>query len=218
MAILLYCAAETREARTAAMAGVGDQPVFGIEHAGIVLFCSHSPGTEAWTTSALPDSVKQFHAVLRQVFANQPILQFRFPTILADEEEAKEHLRKEAAQYSVQLRRFADDAQMEVVVTDRSGGQSNGQARSGTEYLREKQKREKRFRLAARAIQDFSAELAGDWKQRHTRNGLRLFALVKRDTVPLFLDCLRTFSVPSEVDVRVTGPWPVTEFAEMKQD
>lgn len=218
MSILLYCAAERGDAGIATIAGVGGQPVFCIEHSGVVLFCSQNPGSDAWAKPALADSVKQFHAVLRQVFANQAILPFRFPTILADEKEAADHLRKEGVQYSAQLRRFADGAQMEVVITDRSEGESNGQARSGTEYLREKQRREERCRLAANAIQDLSAELARDWKQRHTRNGLRLFALVKRDSVPRFLDLVRTFSVPPGLAVRVTGPWPVTEFAEMKQD
>ena len=192
--------------------------MFGIEDSGIILFCSPNPGSDAWAKPALPDSVKQFHAVLRQVFANQAILPFRFPTILADENEARDHLRKEAAPYAAQLLRFADDAQMEVVITDRIGGESNGRSRSGTEYLREKQKREERLRLAADAIRKPSAEFAGDWSQRHTRGGLRLFALVKRDTVPRFLDRIRTFSVPPGLEVRVTGPWPVTEFAEMKQD
>lgn len=218
MAILLYCAAERRDAETATIAGVGGQSVFCIEYSGIVLYCSQSPGAEAWTTSSLRDSVKQFHAVLRQVFAKQAILPFRFPTIVADEKEAEDHLRKEAAQYAIQLHRFDDEAQMEVVVTDRSGGQSNGQARSGTEYLREKQRREERLRLAAETIRNLSTELAGDWKQCHTRDGLRVFALVKRDSVSQFLNRMRTFLVPPGLEVRVTGPWPVTEFAEMKQE
>ena len=200
------------------MTGVGGYPVFGIEHSSMVLFCSQSPGSDAWAKPALADSVKQFHAVLRQVFAKQAILPFRFPTMLVDEKEAEEHLRKEAAQYDAQLRRFADDAQMEVVITPRDGGESNRSERSGTEYLRSKQKREERLRLAASAIRDLSAELARDWKQLHTRDGVRLFALVKRNSVPQFLDCMRTFSVPSGLEVRVTGPWPVTEFAEIKQD
>src|SRR6185312_15844811 len=218
MSILLYCAAQKRDAGNATMPGVGGCPVFGIEDSGIILFCSPNPGSDAWAKPALSDSVKQFHAVLRQVFANQAILPFRFPTILADEDEARDHLRKEAAQYGAQLRRFADDAQMEVVITDRSAGESNGRSRSGTEYLREKQKREERLRLAADAIRKLSTEFAGDWSQRHTPGGLRLFALVKRDTVPRFLDGIRTFSVPPGLDVRITGPWPVTECAEMKQD
>ena len=200
------------------MSGVGGQPMFCIEHSGIVLFCSQNPGHDAWTKPVLSDSVRQFHAVLRQVFANQAVLPFRFPTILGDENEARDHLRKEAAQYETQLRRFADDAQMEVVITDRSGGESNGRSQSGTEYLREKQRREEHLRLAAGAIQELSSESANDWKQRHMRNGVRVFALVKRDSVPQFLDRMRTFSVPSDLDVRVTGPWPVTEFADMNQE
>lgn len=200
------------------MPGVGGCRVFGIEHSGVVLFCSQNPGSDAWAKLALADSVKHFHAVLRQVFANQAILPFRFPTIVADEKEAEDHLRKEAAQYAAQLRRFHDDCQMEVVITDKSAGESNGRSKSGTEYLREKQKREERLRLAADAIRNLSTEFASDWKQRHTRNGLRLFALVKRDSVPQFLDRMRAFSVPPGLEARVTGPWPVTEFAEMKQD
>ena len=93
-----------------------------------------------------------------------------------------------------------------------SGSAATG---SGTEYLLERQRRQ-------RALADFGAELGtavvsvvGEWRQRSIKSGLRCFALVERNRIPEFKERMRSISVPAGLKVRVSGPWPVTEFLDL---
>jgi hypothetical protein len=51
-----------------------------------------------------------------------------------------------------------------------------------------------------------------DWRERKTAGGIRLFALVPRSALTQFKKKLAGLTIDSELMVRVTGPWPATEF------
>lgn len=217
MSILLYCVAEKGASSHGVLSGVKGLPVLCIEHSGVEAFYSQHVQDEDWSTPSLEETAKKFHGVLRQLFQERAVIPFRFPTLLKDEESLREHLARAASQYLAQILKFADDVQMEAMFSETAHAATVGET-SGAEYLRQKQKREAAFASAVAALQGFTGTLVGDWKQRHTRSGLRLFALVKRNAVSEFLERMQRFGVPSGFTVRVTGPWPVTEFLELKQD
>lgn len=217
MSILLYCAAERDKGSHGALAGVKGLPVLCTEHSGIEVFYSQHVHDENWTTPSLEQTAKQFHAVLRQLFQNRAVIPFRFPTVLKDQESLREHLAGAAGEYAAQIRKFADDVQMEAMFSETAHAAIVGET-SGTEYLRQKQKRDAAYGSAIAALQGFAGTLVGDWKQKQTPSGIRLFALVKRTAVSGFLQRMQSFGVPSGFTIRVTGPWPVTEFLELKQD
>jgi hypothetical protein len=70
-------------------------------------------------------------------------------------------------------------------------------------------------------IDEFSAKLRAtlsavsqDWRERPSKEGIRAFALVNRNQISEFRKIMLNTSVPREFTVRVSGPWPVSEFIE----
>jgi hypothetical protein len=88
---------------------------------------------------------------------------------------------------------------------------------SGVDYLRTRQRRSDALQGIAKQIQELAGDTARSWHDRPASNALKLFALVGRDSVDAFRERLKGLSVPQNLNVRVSGPWPVTEFLELKQ-
>jgi hypothetical protein len=53
-----------------------------------------------------------------------------------------------------------------------------------------------------------------DWRQRPSKDGVRVFALIDRNQVTNFRSMMRNTPVPLNFSVRASGPWPVSEFIE----
>jgi hypothetical protein len=53
-----------------------------------------------------------------------------------------------------------------------------------------------------------------DWRERPSKEGIRAFALIDRRRVPDFRSLMLKTSIPHDIVVRVSGPWPVSEFIE----
>jgi len=134
---------------------------------------------------------------------------------MEDEEELAAHLQENSPSYASSLEKFKNSVQMEAVITypDSSSGATT--KASGTEYLRSRQKHFEELQRTAGQLRDCAGNAAKDWRDRSIQNTLRVFALVDRDSVATFKDTLRDFKVPCGVTVRVTGPWPVTEFLDV---
>ena len=86
---------------------------------------------------------------------------------------------------------------------------------SGTEYLRARQKQSEELQGVADRLRQCAGGVAKDWRDRSVQNTLRVFTLLDRDSVSELKGRLRELSVPVGVTVRITGPWPVTEFLNL---
>jgi hypothetical protein len=214
MSILLYCVAEKSRA-PAPSVGVACLPVSRSESNEIVALFSKGASADVLTGTPLRESAQQFHHVLQQVFSGGAIIPFRFPTLMKDEAELSARLQENSASYSSYLRKFKNSVQMEAVISYSDFSSGVTAKTSGTEYLRSRQKHLEELQGAASQLRDCAGDAAKDWRDRSIQNALRLFALVDRDRVPTFKDTLRDFKVPSRLTVRVTGPWPVTEFLDV---
>lgn len=215
MSILLYCI--TQESVSDVGPGVAGLPVLRCKEAGLEALFSRNTSAESWTGTSLKQSAREFHSVLHRAFASRTIVPFRFPTLMSDEAELAAHLRDNAAEYAAQLKKFEHSVQMDISITHAQGTSPGISHGSGAEYLRTRQKRADELQGVAKQIQELASETAHSWRDRLASNDLRLFALVDRADVAAFRERLKRLSVPQNLEVRVSGPWPVTEFLELKQ-
>lgn len=216
MSILLYCITEDG-ALSDVGAGVAALPVLHCTHAGLDALFSPNTSAESWTGASLKQSAREFHQVLRRAFAARAIVPFRFPTIMQDEAELAAHLRENAPEYAAQLKRFEKWVQMDISITSAEPVSSAASQTSGAEYLRGRGKQADELQAVAKQVEELASETTQSWRERQGSNNLRAFALVHRDSVDTFRERLKRLSVPRNLDVRVSGPWPVTEFLELKQ-
>jgi gas vesicle protein GvpL/GvpF len=213
MPILLYCVAEASTALNSALAGVGGSPVSRIEHSRLAVFVSLNSNSDAWTRLPVSDSALQFHQVLHKLFQSAAILPFRFPTIFADETELGKHMENSAGRYRDALEKYRSNVQLEVVVNAAQAPTAQA-SNSGTEYLRERKKRQDELSLLLARVQSAAKSAVIEWKMRRAPDGARCFARVERDSIERFKKSARTLELPAGYTARVSGPWPVTEFLD----
>ncbi|MGH9517002.1 MAG: GvpL/GvpF family gas vesicle protein [Terriglobales bacterium] len=211
MAILLYCVAKDDAPDTELLTGVAGDPVVRIELADLAMFTSSNAEKSNWLRPQLQSSALEFHRVLSKVFNSIAIVPFRFPTIFDDEEQLSERMRERASEYAALLDKFRELAQMEIRITNPD---LKNPAESGAQYLKLRQ-------TSSSMIDKFTAELRAtlskmsqDWRQRPSKDGIRTFVLIHRNHVGDFRNIMRDTPVPRELTVRVSGPWPVSEFIE----
>jgi hypothetical protein len=211
MAILLYCIAKGDAPPTSSLTGVAGDPIVRVELETLAAFTSSNTDKSNWLRPQLQTSALEFHRVLSEIFKSTAIIPFRFPTIFDDEGQLIERLRERASEYTALLDKFGELVQMEIRITSPDVKKP---AESGTQYLKVRQ-------TATGLIEKFAAELRTalsgllqDWRQRPSKDGVRVFALMDRSQVTNFRTMMRNTPVPSELSVRASGPWPVSEFIE----
>lgn len=215
MALLLYCVAAAANVPES-LRGVNGTSVLHYADGEIATLYSSVENTAAVTGPDLHTSISDFHGVLKRTFEKGAIIPFRFPTLLQNEQELRTHTSENSGRYASLLQRFADFAQMEASFAATSKEGAPARAQSGADYLRGRQANEQNLRSAAARIQGFAGPLVSTWKLRPMRRGARLFGLVRRSSVREFVERMRSFAVPAGLEVRITGPWPVTEFLELE--
>jgi hypothetical protein len=192
-------------------------PVSRLERAGIAVFFADSPTPEVWTRAPLRDSATQFHRVLHELFSSVAIIPFRFPTIMGGEQEMLQHLDERTNQYKDSLQKFRSSVQMEALISYSSSAEPSPTRSSGAEYLRARQKRREALQHFVSRVQAAVSPAIIEWRHRALPDGIRFCALVERPLVPNFTARMRGVIVREGLTVRVTGPWPVTEFLDTNQ-
>src|SRR5229473_1382541 len=85
---------------------------------------------------------------------------------------------------------------------------------SGTQYLRRRQGQQRELEELAERFREAGA--IRSWRKRDSARGVRCFALVQRDDIAEFQRQAAGVPVGAEIGVRVTGPWPPSEFLKEK--
>lgn len=150
-----------------------------------------------------------FHEVVHALFARRGVIPFRFPTWLT-EDELRAHLGKESARYSSFLHEYAEDVQMEVLLSPVEVPQIN--AATGTEYMQRLTHQASQLRADALAVQHSVTNGVREWRTQLTRDRVRLFALVQRRHIDDFRDSVANAPYPGNIRLQVSGPWPAMEF------
>jgi hypothetical protein len=211
MAILLYCVAKADAPATELLTGVAGDPVVRVELADLAMFTSSNTDKSNWLRPQLQTSALEFHRVLSEVFKSTAIIPFRFPTIFDDEEQLSERMRERASDYAALLDKFRELAQMEIRIANPD---LKKPGESGTQYLKLRQTSTSMINKLTAGLRATLLKLSQDWRQQSSKDGVRAFVLIQRSQVADFRDIMRNTPVPRELSVRVSGPWPVSEFIE----
>lgn len=193
--------------------GVQGARVMSMVEGAIRVFYSQLEGRVPATPESLQVEVLRFHAVVDSVFQHTGVIPFRFPTLLLDEQALREHCSLHEVRYVEDLRRLDDFVQMEIHFPPvEAAAVPEGHARTtlspGTAFLRDRQARSQ---SACSQLEDLKTHVSKDieWRDRETSGGLRAYALVRRSDAEDFRSRLQLLS---SIKVRLTGPWPPTEF------
>ncbi|HKW18669.1 MAG TPA: GvpL/GvpF family gas vesicle protein [Terriglobales bacterium] len=213
MPILLYCISRWPALVGEAIVGVSGRPVAPRQSGELAAFISRAPEAGAWLQKPLRTAAVEFHRVCNGVFTEMAIIPFRFPTIFETEEDLEQHLNQHADEYHAVLAKFRDAIQMEIHI---AATNSDADSKSGTNYLKMRQESTRIVDRFSDEVRETLAPVITGWRQRRARDGIRVFALLERNSRAKFETAMRASSVPGGITVRVTGPWPVSEFLEQR--
>lgn len=202
MSLLAYCIVLDQDSTNFPACGVLGFKLELVKGAGLTALCSEMERSSIWANN-FQQAALEFHRVLHEVFAHRAVVPFRFPTWL-NREEMKSHLGQESLRYKNFLLQHADHVQMEVRVVRQETAIQKGT--TGSEHLRARAAQSRKVNEQASEIKNLVADNALKWREQETPDGVRLYALVSRKSIEGFREKLK------RVSVRVTGPWPATEF------
>ncbi len=220
MPSLLYCV--TQPSPTVAVAaGVFDAVVSSRELLGVRVYWSDIDNPEAaWGEPALlKKAVVQFQQVLREILAVTTPIPFPFPTLLESAEVFEQHLAPEQESYRQALEQIDNAVQYEIVGTWADEQQADlATPVSGREYLKRRQEALGRVAAVEEKLKSVTADSVREWRARRERKTHRWFALVPRDNRERFIASLRGAGGSQGVRLRLSGPWPPSEFVTPRDD
>src|SRR5438874_11567141 len=113
--------------------------------------------------ATIRESALEFHRTVQELFRQAAVVPFRFPTILADENEISAFLAKHSSEYESALLRLRDAVQMELRIEVREA--ASPPAASGTEYIRHRLTSHMTMQETATASRHASEERVRSWRQ-----------------------------------------------------
>ncbi len=218
MPCLLYCVTQPSQS-VQVSAGVCDAPVQSGEMLGVRLYWSEieNPDLCLGEAESLKKAALQFHRVLREILAVTSPVPFRFPTLLDSAEGLEQHLAPEQELYRAALEKVEDAVQYEIVATWAAEEEADlATPVSGREYLKRRQEAGGRVAAVEDKLKSVTAGAVREWRSRRERKTHRWFALVPRASREQFLTLLRSAGPSQGIRLRLSGPWPPSEFVTPK--
>jgi hypothetical protein len=207
--LLLYCMTESGIERKELL-GVNGSEVRAVEHNGVA--CHFSDSTESHPSSTQTDALA-FWSVVDRLFQQNSVIPFRYPTLMEDEPAIRDFLATNADVYLNELQRVRGLVQAKITISEAVSTPTPNTASpaSGTEYLKQRQRISQSITDAVEAAKNTGSDLVKDWKQLQRKDATILFALIERNALTeLKSRILKLDNVAAQV--RVSGPWPPTEF------
>ena len=216
MPLLAYCMLDPAAQIALPPRGVRDSAVESLVESGIRCVVSNfdSPNVDLPANPAphfQKEDALRLHYVMSAIFQQAAIIPFRFPTLLP-ESDLRAFVKENSAAYLAALSRLREMVQMELRIATTPSPTATSV--SGTEYLRALQAAAKARDDAAAAARDAAGPFAQEWRIRPLAQGLRCYALVRRDETGPFQERMQALPISDIVTVAVSGPWPATEFLE----
>jgi hypothetical protein len=213
MAALLYCVTQPNPAVNIAT-GVSDAAVQSREMLGVRVSWGEIDDPQSLADAeSLKKAALEFHRVLREILAVTTPIPFRFPTLLESSEVLEQHLAPEQELYRDALARVDGAVQYEIVGTWTDEQQADlATPVSGREYLKRRQEALGRVTAVESKLKTVTADTVREWRGREQNKKHRWFALVPRADRERFIASLRTAGGSEGVRLRLSGPWPPSEF------
>ena len=161
---------------------------------------------------ALKKSAVQFHQVLREIFAVTTPIPFRFPTMLESDEVFEEHLAPEQELYREALARVEMPCNMRWSGRGRKSSRPTLAAGQRTRISGAAKGGHRTGGRSRGKLKSVTADSVREWRGRQERKTHRWFALVPRESRERFLASLRTAGGSEGIRLRLSGPWPPSEF------
>jgi len=213
MAALLYCVTQA-DATVTIAGGVCNAQVESRPMLGVRVYWSTVEDVEACfgQPEAMKQAALQFHQVLREILAITTPIPFRFPTLLENSDALEQHLASEQELYREALARVDSAVQYEIIATWLDEQPDSATPVSGREYLKRRQQEAARVAAVETKLRSVTADSVREWRSRQERKTHRWFALVPREHRERFIASLRTAGGSENVRLRLSGPWPPSEF------
>jgi hypothetical protein len=133
--------------------------------------------------------------------------------LLESAEVFEQHLALEQESYRKALERIGNAVQYEIVGTWADEQQADlATPVSGREYLKRREEALGRVAAVESKLKSVTADSVREWRARRERKTHRWFALVPRDDRERFIASLRGAGASQGVRLRLSGPWPPSEF------
>ena len=217
MPLLAYCITQAALPIVLSNFGVQEKKVETISEAGLSCFVSQYEPIASGGEQLIRESALAFNRVIHEIFNHTAVIPFRFPTLLESKAQILTFLRDHSTEYQKALSRLKDSIQMEMQISLREQENSaNSGKESGSQYLKKRQVKHHKLEAAAQALRQSTVQHIQEWRQREAATGMRCYALITRAAKDRFLEQVQTATVPQDLMVRVTGPWPATEFLKLK--
>jgi hypothetical protein len=220
VALLVYCLALTDDHSVMVAAGVCGTPVRDFELGRLRVYVSDIADVEGClgTAEAMKKAAVEFKQVQREIVAVITPLAFGFPTLLEKEDALPMFVGERESEYEAVLRRLAGTVQYEVLATwDEQQGDTATPV-SGAEYRKRREQEMARVAAVDEKLKRVTAGIVREWRQRRERKAHRWFGLLERERREEFLTALRSAGPSEGVRVRLSGPWPPSEFVEESQE
>ena len=214
MPVLLYCVTRPEQVAKIASA-VCEGALQSRDMFGLQAYWSEiaDPDECLGTAESLKKAALQFHQVLREILATTTPIPFRFPTLLESEEGLERQLAEGQEFYRAALERIGDAVQYEVVGSWAGDEQvDTATPVSGREYLKRRSQASGRIAAIESKLRSVTVDSVREWRARQERKSHRWFALVPREKRDRFVALLRNAGSSEGVRLRLSGPWPPSEF------
>ncbi len=221
MPCLLYCLTRADSEVIATPVGVCDQTIQSHESSGLRVYWSEiaDPETALADGPARKNAELKFRQVLREVVTHFTPIAFPFPVVLTDLEAVEKYVTEERGVYEDALTRLADAVQYEMIASWTADDQADlATPVSGREYLKRRQEAEERIAAIDNKLKSVTSGIVCEWRARQDRRKHHWFALVPRQDRESFIAALRSAGPSEGVRLRLSGPWPPSEFVKTLSD
>ncbi len=207
MPVLAYCVVECEFAASGRLRGVRESRVRGLCVGGVQ--CLFSELT--LDSPAAPDGLA-FHKLIHTVFTECVVIPFRFPSLFDSEDALRTFMADRAGQFAAALRQFSTLVQFEVRIRNVAPDVT---PRSGADYLRSRAQQHAELKAIAESMRQRTADLIEEWRAVDESASMRCYGLLGRDSWQEFQSLAQSIPLPNNVTVRITGPWPPSQFIEI---
>jgi hypothetical protein len=221
MPCLLYCVTRAGSEVVTTPVGVCDETIHSHESSSLRVYWSEIADPEAALADgpARKNAELKFRQVLREIVTHFTPIAFPFPVVLADLDAVEKYIAEEQNIYKDALTRLADAVQYEMIASWTADDQADlATPVSGREYLKRRQEAEERIAAIDNKLKTVTTGIVREWRARQDRRKHHWFALVARQDRERFIAALRSAGPSEGVRLRLSGPWPPSEFAKTLSD
>lgn len=210
MPVLAYGVSLVHDSLAAPPVGVANAPVHEVENTILRAWYSEVEegtfsGTERVTKAAL-----EFHRLISALFREGTVLPFRFPTILDAVDDLHVHLDEKGTWYYRALQQIEGLAQFEARILSKT--KLPPEAESGKAYLAARKKQHDASTAAVQGLLQGLEPVLREHHVKESQQATRVYLLLERSSIASFRDIASKIAIPEAIEIRLSGPWPPTEF------